>query len=295
MDDVYIDGKSIYKIDGFQLSYSFPFMRSYDLGWKAVTSTVSDIIAKGGIPDIFLASIGIPKVKINELEELIEGISDAIKYYGGKYVGGDLNSSDGSGWVDVVGIGKVSCDFSRKISSQDYIIISNPIGYTSIVFISYLHSWNITLSNKFLNKIRHPIVNKNIVKIINKYCSDISYSTDISDGLVISLYNIIERKNVSIELDILPFDDEVEYIAARNSVDDNQLLKYSGEEFETLLVVSKDKANEIANEMKRFGLNPMIIGKVVKQDGLSTNNKKYLFYKGRIVEKTGWDNFIGWF
>ena len=286
MDDVYSDGKLIYKIDGFQLSYTFPFMSGYDLGWKAVTSTVSDIITKGGKPYLFLASLGIRN--LNEIEEIVKGISDAVNYYGGKYVGGDLNSSDGSGWIDVVGIGNVTCNFNRKISEGDVIIITNPIGYTSLVFLSFLKSWTIPLSAKLINKVKHPIVNKGLLKVIEEYCEVISYTTDISDGLVISLYNIIERKNISIELDKIPFDPEVESFAQRHAINEAELLKYSGEEFESLLVVDKNYVDELINEMKRYGFEPIVIGKVAK-------SSIPLLYKGKRLEKTGWDNFLGWF
>ncbi|WP_420824489.1 thiamine-phosphate kinase [Stygiolobus azoricus] len=292
-DDVYTEKNLIYKIDGFQLSYTFPFMDLYDLGWKAVISTVSDIISKGGIPSLFFSSIGIPKSKLDKLESLIEGIADAIKYYNGKYVGGDLNSSDGSGWIDIMGIGLSTCNSNKDINDGDVVIISNSIGYTSLVFLSYVRSWNIHLPNKVINKIRHPIVNKGIVKTIEKYCTNISYSTDVSDGLIISLYNIVKRKNVTVELKQIPIDPEVKEMTDSLGVEIKDILKYSGEEFETLLVVRKSVVEEVMREMRKYGLNPIVIGEVIKNENSEERNN--VLYKGEVIENTGWDNFLGWF
>lgn len=292
-DDVYTEKNLIYKIDGFQLSYTFPFMDLYDLGWKAVISTVSDIISKGGIPSLFFSSIGIPKSKLDKLESLIEGIADAIKYYNGKYVGGDLNSSDGSGWIDIMGIGLSTCNSNKDINDGDVVIISNSIGYTSLVFLSYVRSWNIHLPNKVINKIRHPIVNKGIVKTIEKYCTNISYSTDVSDGLIISLYNIVKRKNVTVELKQIPIDPEVKEMTDSLGVEIKDILKYSGEEFETLLVVRKSVVEEVMREMRKYGLNPIVIGEVIKNENSEGRNN--VLYKGEVIENTGWDNFLGWF
>ena len=292
-DDVYTEKGLIYKIDGFQLSYTFSFMDLYDLGWKAVISTVSDIISKGGIPSLFFSSIGIPKSKLDKLENLIEGIADAIKYYHGKYVGGDLNSSDGSGWIDIMGIGLSTCNSNKDIDDGDVVIISNSIGYTSLVFLSYVRSWNIYLPKKVINKIRHPIVNKGIVKVIEKYCTNISYSTDVSDGLIVSLYNIVKRKNVTVELKQIPIDPEVKEMTDSLGVEIKDILKYSGEEFETLLVVRKSVVEEVMREMRKYGLNPIVIGEVIKNE--NSEGKNNVLYKGEVIENTGWDNFLGWF
>ncbi|MFP3201788.1 MAG: AIR synthase related protein [Sulfolobus sp.] len=286
-DDVYYDGKLLYKIDGFQLSYSFNFMTFYDLGWKAVISSVSDVISRGGIPKTFLVSIGIPKDKISKLEELVQGVSDAIDYYTGIYAGGDLNSSDGSGWIDVSIIGEAICYKPPKINEDGLLLITSPIGYTSLIFLSYLKSWSIKLPEKAKGKIRHPIVNKQLPEFIKNYCDEIYYSTDVSDGLLISLYNIMERSGKGIRIYNFPIADEVMEVSKEYSISLMDLIKYGGEEFETIFIVKKSQADKIIDELKNLGYNPIIFGEII--------NEKKIVYKDRKVEKSGWDNFLGWF
>jgi len=48
LDDVYhLDG-TVYKLDGFPLSFKMDGMDTYDLGWKAVTAGISDVMGRAG-------------------------------------------------------------------------------------------------------------------------------------------------------------------------------------------------------------------------------------------------------
>ena len=288
-DDVYVDKEGfMYKIDGFQLGYTFDFMDYYDLGWKAVTAAVSDVFSRGGEPKVALASIGIEKEKIDKIEEIVKGIKDACDYYQISFVGGDLNSSSSSGWIDISVVGKVLCNTkAENVREGDSVIITNPIGYTSLVFISYLNSWKIKLNYIEKNKIKHPIVNKRITSIFKKYCEHIHYSTDISDGLIVSLYNIIERSKKGIKLIRIPVSNYINDKIVEYHIKIDDILKFSGEEFEALLVVDRNYTDEILDFMKYLGFSPIYIGEVTNTNSLEFND--------RIIKKTGWDNFTGWF
>jgi len=288
-DDVYIDKDGfMYKIDGFQLGYTFDFMDYYDLGWKAVTAAISDVFSRGGEPKNILASIGIEKGKISKIEEIVKGIKDACDYYHTSFVGGDLNSSTGSGWIDISVTGKTLCNTqAENVKEGDSVIITNPIGYTSLVFISYLNSWKIELSYIEKNKIKHPIINRRIASLFKNYCTSIHYSTDISDGVIISLYNIMERSHKGIKLYRMPFSDYVSNKLTEYHIKIDEVLKYSGEEFETLLVIDKKYTEEILTFMEYLGFSPIYIGEISNTNNLQFNDK--------IIKKTGWDNFTGWF
>ncbi|BAK54224.1 thiamine-phosphate kinase [Sulfurisphaera tokodaii] len=288
-DDVYVDkDNNMYKIDGFKLDYTFNFMDFYDIGWKAVTAVMSDIFSKGGVPKFILSSLGIDKKYVSQIEDIVRGIKDASDYYGSQYIGGDLNSASTTGWIDIAGVGKAICYKDVKnIQENDIVIISNFIGYTSIVFLSYINNWKIKLTETEINKVRHPIINRRIKDLFENYCSSINYSTDISDGLIVSLYNIIERSKKGIELLDLPFSKNVIEKTYEYGIKIDDLLKYGGEEFETLIVVKHDNASEIIDYMEYLGFSPNIIGRVT--------SRAVLEYKKSIIKKTGWDNFTGWF
>ncbi len=286
-DVVYLDDLGL-KIDGFRLSYTFNFMSYYDLGWKAITATVSDLVTGGIIPKYFMVSLGLKKqTDLTTAESLMKGLKDAISYYKGFLIGGDTNDSS-EGWIDVVGIGDVKCKVKYKANPEDVVIITNPIFYTSLGF--NLIGKNIKIPDKIISKIKHPIVNLSLVNIIKNHCNSISYTTDISDGLLISLYNIIQTsENIGIRLSKLPVDEYVETLMRKYNISSEELLRYSGEDFESLLIVNKEDAQKVLDELSKYGFNPEIIGKVVRD---STGKVKI---GENEVPIHGWDNFRGWF
>lgn len=290
LEDIYIEKNKGYKVDGFKLSYTFPFMTYYDIGWRAITAPTSDIITKGIKPNIYLVSLGLNgDLELEKVNELLKGISDAVHYYGGKYAGGDLNDSDYYGWVDVFVEGDLICNTDKQLAINDYVLIGDFIGYTTNVFISYLNKFKIPILKKSLIRIKHPIVNKSLLYFLKKYCKYIKYSTDISDGLVISLYNIINNFNVGIYISYIPIDINVAKLLINNfNVTEMDFLKYSGEEFLPILILDKNSPiKDLLKDLKYLGYNPSIIGKII--------DKSCLIYKNTEIKITGWDNFLGWY
>ncbi|BDC19246.1 AIR synthase related protein [Acidianus sp. HS-5] len=288
--DVYTEDGFTYKIDGFQLSYFFSFMDYYDIGWKAVTATVSDLISSGSKPKLILSSIGIsPETEDKQLEDLFYGIISATEYYEAKYTGGDLNNSEKNGWVDVTGIGTQICNAKNNPNNGDIIIISDEIGFTSEVFISYLNNFNIPIHEISKLKVKHPVVNKNILNFYREFCSYIISSTDISDGLLISLQNLSSRLNYSILIDDFNINPDIYENLHKYGYKIDDVLKYSGEEFSSLFVVKREKAQEIVNWLNYYNFSPKIIGKLGKRD------RNEIKYKDNTLNVSGWDNFKGWY
>jgi thiamine-monophosphate kinase len=297
LDDVFsADGISM-KVDGFPFSYKSGDITLYDLGWKGCISTVSDLISAGSVPLYFMSSIGIDEeTEDSELEDILLGLSECIKYYGAKYVGGDLNNSK-IGWIDVVGIGNAILKSNLTPQKGDIIILTNPIGYTSLYFLSNYSNYNYfmlddikAIKNKVLQRVRHPVVNKSLISLFNFFSNSIVYSTDISDGLLISLYNIHTRLNVGIELKDLGISDEIKSYLDKidNNLDLMKLIKYGGEEFEAIIVIRPSIKEEMINYMIDLGFNPIILGEIDRETNYITFNKIH-------IKITGWDNFKGWF
>ena len=62
-----------------------------DLGWKCISSNVSDIAAMGGLPMYALVTLGLPpETEVSELEQLYEGMMEISNEHGVAIVGGDM-------------------------------------------------------------------------------------------------------------------------------------------------------------------------------------------------------------
>jgi len=215
-------------------------MDYYDIGWKAVTGTISDIIFSLASPNIVMASLGLSSdMEVKDAEKIIKGIYDASIYYNARYVGGDTNNSSSSGWIDVAGIGDLLCNKHPQIDTGDVIVITNKVGFTSNFFISYLSNFKIPIFHDAVVKILHPVVNTHLLRVLQRFCNVISYSTDISDGLVITLYNIIKRFGVGIKLETIPIDDKIANLLKTYGYSIFDILKFSGEEYEGIFIVKE--------------------------------------------------------
>ena len=65
-----------------------------DVGWKAMTSNLSDIAAMGGSPTYALVTLGLPgSILVEEVEAVFQGVVQACKTYGAVIAGGDVVSS----------------------------------------------------------------------------------------------------------------------------------------------------------------------------------------------------------
>ncbi|NON62922.1 AIR synthase related protein [Acidianus sp. RZ1] len=292
LTDVYsYQGKS-YKIDGFQLSYTYPFMSLFDLGWKAVTSTASDLITTGSIPRLLLVSIGIsPEYSVNDLELIIKGIRSASTYYGFKYVGGDLNSSSANGWIDVVGIGDNICEQHSGVSNKDKVIITGEVGFTSKIFMKYYFKLDIKPDYISLLKVKHPIVNRNLIDFQKTFCKDIVGASDLSDGILITLDQITQRLKIGIKLNLIPIRQTIIKELSQYGFNELDILKFSGEEYESIFIVKEQKLSLMLAWLHKRGIKAKVIGEVDTNKATQGS----VVYNGEKIKIEGWDNFKGWF
>jgi Thiamine monophosphate kinase len=287
-DDVYVDlalGLML-KGDGFRLDYTAGGADLYDMGWKAVTSTVSDVLSKGGKPLYALISFGLPKdLTQREAESLLVGIEDACKYYDVKVVGGDTNEGN---WIDVFVLARPFCYKPPLfVNSSVDLIITEPIGYTELIFNS---EREISNNSIFSGRLKHPLVRKELINVFEEACQSIMYSTDVSDGLLVTLNNISRRLSLEITISALPIADEVQEKLSSESMTRRAELKdflaKGGEDYVTVLVVEPKETEHVKRILERWGFRPKTIA--IGRPG------KGVFYQGSPLSPVGWDSFKGW-
>ena len=69
-----------------------PGMSFEQIGRKAVTMSISDIVAKGAKPHGCLASLGLtPDTETISGQNILKGVKNQCSFYNTKFLGGDLN------------------------------------------------------------------------------------------------------------------------------------------------------------------------------------------------------------
>jgi len=102
------------------------------LGFKAVSASVSDVYAMNGMAEQGTVNIGFSsRFPLEAIEELYEGIRGACDFFNVDLIGGDTSSSSKGLMISVTAIGKVEKQkvaYRRGASSKDILMVSGDLG-----------------------------------------------------------------------------------------------------------------------------------------------------------------------
>lgn len=295
-DDVFFDDLTgiVCSIDSFVGSVDLPpGIKFYDIGWKAVTSGVSDLICKGVLPHIINFSIVLPdRLKQADIDNLALGIKDATTYYRGKIGKGDTNKGkDFVLSICAIGFSDFPIPSRSQVMPGDKIIVTDYFGFERLALDMLLGNVNyrgkfkqIILSRFFTPKINFEPV---IWAIRHGF---VSGSIDSSDGLARSLYDISIESNAKIIIENLPVPSWLLKLFNKLSLDINKYVFYGGEEYIPILFIRGDLWEYFIRLSDKFGFNFIYIGFVEEGSGV------YLHKNGSLIKikNAGWDALTGY-
>ncbi len=130
---------------------------------------------------------------------------------------------------------------------------------------------------KAVNSVLNPRANLELGIALSKYLTS---CIDSSDGLALSIYHLAESSRVNMELERLPISHGVRKFAILNSLNEEELVLFGGEEYELVFTFNKMHATELSQ------MGVMAIGRVL------SNSKKgeepSVIYKSKVLPRRGW-------
>ena len=231
----------------FKMNWCTP----YQLGFKAVTVNISDVLASGAEPKYLTIALSLPSnIEEGFIEEFYKGAKSALR--GAKVVGGDITGADKI-YISITAIGTTS---GRKISSRsnahvgDVVITKGEFGKSSLGLKELMNGGN---DSELIRTHLEPQLEENFANEIATQINSEYAMMDTSDGLADALFQIASSSNVSIDSKF------VEGI-------------FGAEDYKLVATVPR----ELLKKLTEYE----IIGKVVeKQDYiLKVGNKKYYSY-----------------
>ncbi len=281
----------ILNIDGFTFRYSkYYWLSYYDLGWKASTLAISDVVVKGGIPKVVVSSVGFKKsASLKRLKEFVFGLRDSARHHGAKYLGGDLNEAVDE-WVSTacIGFSKVKpIPRKSRIKENDVVLTYGEYGLMGAALHAHYNRIDIKPWRKIVEATRKPVFPMETLKFVGKLGRKcVLSSIDSSDGLAQSLLELSKINKIGFIVENIPVDPEAVEYAKTYGLDSENIALYGGEEFYPILVISRkclNKLRDILREFDRF----KIIGKTIASVNV------YIRKKGRLVkvENRGWEYF----
>lgn len=252
--------------------FKMEFTTPYKLGYKAVMTNISDIVASGAKPKYLTISLSMPaNIDKTFIKEFYEGCKTACGNEV-EIVGGDLTGADKI-YISICAIGSTQ---GRKISSRSNakigqkVIVSGMHGGSSAGLNLLLNGKN--TPEKFINAHLLPEAQVEFGRKISTTVKEDYAMMDTSDGLMDALSAIANSSKVLLDVDFekIPFDKDLKQFP--NYED---LILYGGEDYQIIATVPKDYPNgiEIGEVKEGLGVD------------LTLNSKKIHFSQKDVEEK----------
>lgn len=273
------------------------YATAFDIGWKAVAVSLSDIAAMGGVPKYLLLSLGIPgNISSGEIETLLDGIGQIMKRYNISLIGGNVSFSIGGLTVDTTLIGEVEKGKSITrggASPGDLIYVTGVVGKSAIGHVILESHGNIKKEKNILvpfisSHLRpNPRIREGEIIGSNRLATAM---IDISDGLLSDLAHLCEQSRVGalvysnlIPLPVVP--EKLYRLLYRKPL---HYALYGGEDYELLFTVKKQNRTRLEETCKKEQIDITCIGEVVPQDkGISMINET----GKNVYNAGGYDHF----
>jgi thiamine-monophosphate kinase len=231
----------------------------WQIGWMSAAVTLSDIAAMGARPGIVLLAIGLDRV--TRLRDILEGAKACCTKNGAILAGGDLDSheeltivSSGIGFT-----GKGNVVRRRGALPGDRICITGLLGRAQAGLEGF---------SRYRQDLLQP--SPRVKEGIALGHAGVSSMMDISDGLVLSLYDLLDANTggYSVQSSLLPL---LEGVPPEQS---REFSLYGGGDFELLFTTLPDR-------LPISGVDYVEIGEVIKEhtvliDGEVAPYKGYL-------------------
>ncbi len=251
----------------FDLTY-FPMKH---LGYKAVTSAVSDILAMNAQPSQIMVSIGVSsKLPVEALDDLYEGIRFACKEHEIDLVGGDTRASMTGLVISTTAMGQAP---REQVVYRDGAQLNDLICITGNLGAAYMGLHLLEREKRVLADVAHPEPQfKGYEYLLEKYLkprprTDIitelaaagirpTSMIDLTDGLASDLMQICRSSKCGarIYLERMPLAQQTTALAEEMNVDPVTAALNGGEDYELLFTVPLSQQEEIM----RFGLVDVI-------------------------------------
>lgn len=244
-----------------------PGMSYRQVARKSVAMSLSDLAAKGVLPDSYLVSLGIPRnLRKRDIVQLARGFADAGREWKVNLVGGDTSEA-----LDLV-IDCTILGFSKRIVPRSgarpgqLVVTSGPFGYSAAGMKILLGGANSQpdFRVKAIKSVLKPAPRLKFGLVLSSYLSS---SIDSSDGLAICLHTIAEMSQVGMDITNLPTKDDVVAFAQLNKIPLDELVLFGGEEYEIVGTVEERLLSKAKQAARAAGQSLIVIGKVTNLKG----------------------------
>lgn len=277
----------------------FPQDDPSDIAWKALAVNVSDLIAKGARPLVYLSVLSFPeKPERAWLDGFSRGLAEAQSAFGLQLAGGDTDCRPGPLSVSVTAIGAVPRGrMVRRATGRagDVLFVSGTIGDSALGLLlrqdqakREAMALDEAGASFLLGRYLRPAPPLALAPLLPDFATA---AMDVSDGLAKDCGRLAHASSVAAEIDIarLPLSE-----AARTAVERLPALLETvlagGDDYQVLGAVEADRADDLVAEAAHCGVAVTPIGRLTAGSGLSILGPHGQSF---VLRRAGWDHFPG--
>ena len=243
-----------------------------DLGWKALTATVSDIGAVGARPLHAVVSVCAPPG--TDLDRLVAGVAAAAARWGTPVVGGDVTTADQL-MVSVAATGTLEGPrppvLRSGASAGDHLVVTGPLG-GSAAGLRVLRRGG-PGGPALIGRHRRPLAR--LAEGVAARGAGATAMMDVSDGLALDLHRLAAASAVGFTLSSVP--------VTTGATEEEAL--GGGEDYELLIAV--DDPDRLASAFGAAGLRPPVVV------GRCTGDAAERTLRGRPLAPLGYQHPVG--
>ena len=237
------DGNNLITTDTLieDVHFSLDYSSFYEVGWKSIAVSLSDIAAMGGQPLVCTVALTVKEgLSDQSLEELYRGIYDISDENGLSIVGGDTTKS-GFFSITCTIVGKSISEpiLRSNAKSGDCIWLSNKIGLAQLGLDSFRQKNGYNECRVHHTK-PHPRLELSKFLAKNNLASSM---IDVSDGLFQDLMHIANSSNLSVKLSLESIPSVISYESNKKRFLE---LCTSGDDYELLFTSAKENTNDLS-------------------------------------------------
>ena len=289
---VRLEGLSLLTTDSYVQDVHFDprHYNFYEIGYRCLACSLSDVAAMGGKPRFVLISLQLPPhTTVLSVEQLYSGLLELASKFDFRIVGGDTVRAKDIGLVCTV-IGWTDRAVERSgAKAGDAICVTGELGSSSLG----LHLLNLESQRPecapFVQTHKRPVPRINEGRILAS-SQVVNAMIDISDGLALDLHHLTEESRVGavIHYESLPINGELKALAEECGSSPLDFVLYGGEDYELLFTLPSSEKDRIAREVEvHTGTRITEIGHIVAE------KKIQLEKNGKLVPlpRRGYDHF----
>jgi thiamine-monophosphate kinase len=276
-----------------KIHFSEEISNAKDIGWKSITTNISDLICSGS-ENIISFNVGLvlpPKTHWEWVENLYEGMWEAMQKFGGEIIGGDCSSGE-TKIISITAIGEINLPRLHRGNALpgDYLVSTGVHGLSRLglaLLTSEQLPSEVQIDPKLIeraikaHKRPYPAVKalKALIDCKPKSTDWRAAGTDSSDGLIESIRGICQSSNCQAVLSKTSLLKDPDW--PEDSTWDEWILN-GGEDYELILSLPKEWANALLKKLK----SAQIIGFIKEgKPNIFWENLKPIDLKNSILYK----------